>query len=357
VAGVSIRGVRRDYPGGVRALAAVDLELADGRFLALLGPSGSGKTTLLRAVAGLERLDAGEIWIGGRCVSAPDRHLPPEHRRVAVVFQNHALWPHMTLAANVAFPLEQQRVPAAQRRLRVEAALATVGLTGLDNRLPHQLSGGQQQRVALARALVAEPEVLLFDEPLASLDGTLRHELMRHTAALKDRGLTCLYVTHSQEEALALADTVAVMMQGRLVQQAPPAILLTEPATAEVAQLVGAQAVLPAEVLRVDAGRAEVRLHPAAPVWSMRTPSGVAPGPARCCIAPFQWQPSSPGLGLPLEVTGCFFQGSHWAIDVRVDAGAPRFTVQLPRGNSITESAPEPGMQLWLHAVDGWVLP
>jgi len=232
---VTFTGAGKRY-GAVRALAGVDLEVEAGRFLVLLGPSGSGKTTLVRALAGIERLDEGEIRVGTRLVSGPRKHVPPEQRDLAMVFQDYALWPHLTARGNVEYALRRRKLAADQARARSLEALERVGLSGLAERYPHELSGGQQQRVALARAIVAKPGLLLFDEPLSNLDTDLRERLRVEIATLtRQCGATAVYITHDQAEAFALADVIGVLDQGRLVQLADPETLYHKPATPFVA--------------------------------------------------------------------------------------------------------------------------
>jgi iron(III) transport system ATP-binding protein len=233
--GVSIEHVSFGY-GTVPVLEDINLEVGKGEFFAFLGPSGSGKTTLLRLVAGFGAPSTGRILIGERDVSA----LPPWNRNVGMVFQSYALWPHMTVAKNVAFGLERRRLPRAEIAARVESALSLVGLTGLADRRPAQLSGGQQQRVALARTLVIEPEVLLLDEPLSNLDAKLRVEMRAELKLLQRKlGLTAIYVTHDQEEANAIADRMAVLDGGRIQQVGAPADLYDHPANRFVATFLG----------------------------------------------------------------------------------------------------------------------
>ncbi|MBR7825888.1 ABC transporter ATP-binding protein [Actinospica sp. MGRD01-02] len=236
---VSLVGAGKRY-GAVRALAGVDLEVEAGRFLVLLGPSGSGKTTLVRALAGIERLDEGELRIGDRLVSAPRTHVPPEQRDLAMVFQDYALWPHLSALGNVGYALKRRKLAADQSRARAMEALERVGLAGLAERYPHELSGGQQQRVALARAIVAQPGLLLFDEPLSNLDTDLRERLRVEISTLtRQSGATAVYITHDQAEAFALADMIGVLDQGRLVQLADPETLYHRPATPFVAGFTG----------------------------------------------------------------------------------------------------------------------
>src|SRR5687768_14554718 len=219
--GVRVEEVAKRF-GGVRAVDGVSLDVPDGRLVTLLGPSGCGKTTTLRMIAGLEQNDAGRIWIGDRLVSDAARgtFVPPERREIGMVFQSYAIWPHMTVFANVAYPLEVRRGNERGRiRERVIAALRLVELEHLAERPATALSGGQQQRVAIARALVFEPAVLLMDEPLSNLDARLREQMRIELRALQQRlGITTIYVTHDQEEAMVLSDLIAVMDGGQIRQ-------------------------------------------------------------------------------------------------------------------------------------------
>src|SRR5918994_3275367 len=232
---IDVRAASKRF-GALEVLRRVDLRVEPGRIVALLGSSGCGKTTLLRTIAGLERLDGGQVTVGERVLSAPGVHVPPERRRVGMVFQDWALFPHMTVTQNVGYGLRR----AERSGPRVEAALSMVGLEGLGERQPGTLSGGQQQRVALARALAPQPGVLLLDEPFSNLDSALRVQVRTEVhQLLAELGVTTVFVTHDQEEAFVLGDEVAVMQGGRIVQQAPPATLYARPATAWVATFVG----------------------------------------------------------------------------------------------------------------------
>jgi putative spermidine/putrescine transport system ATP-binding protein len=214
----------------------IDLTVDEGEFFTLLGPSGSGKTSLLRLIAGFERPDAGRIELGGRDVT----NLPPHLRETNTVFQDYALFPHMTVGDNIGYGLRIKHVPVGERRKRVERALQMVRLTGLDKRRPNQLSGGQRQRVALARAVINEPEVLLLDEPLGALDLKLRQEMQLELKRIqKEVGITFIYVTHDQEEALTMSDRVAVMASGSIEQIGSPVELYERPATEFVAGFIG----------------------------------------------------------------------------------------------------------------------
>ncbi len=227
--------MRKNY-GQVVAVGGIDLTVDEGEFFTLLGPSGSGKTTLLRLIAGFERPDGGRIELGGRDVTS----LPPHLRETNTVFQDYALFPHMSVGENIGYGLRIKGVPAAERRRRVESALQMVRLAGLDSRRPNQLSGGQRQRVALARAVINEPEVLLLDEPLGALDLKLRQEMQLELKRIqKQVGITFVYVTHDQEEALTMSDRVAVMANGRIEQVGPPVEVYERPATEFVAGFIG----------------------------------------------------------------------------------------------------------------------
>lgn len=235
---LEVRSAERSF-GAARALAAVDIEVAAGELLVLLGPSGCGKTTLLRAIAGLERLDAGTIALRGQ----PLARLPPERRGVALVFQDGGLFPHITVRDNVAIALRRQGLSWRQARnaTAVQASLATVSMSAFADRKPHQLSGGQRQRVGIARALCADPILMLMDEPFASLDAELRVDLRRELRRLhlKRQIAETIFVTHDQTEALGIADRVAVMFDGTIVQHGTPTDLLLHPATLTVAKFVG----------------------------------------------------------------------------------------------------------------------
>jgi iron(III) transport system ATP-binding protein len=242
--GVRIEQVNLSY-GDNHVLKSVDLEIRPGEFFAFLGPSGCGKTTLLRLIAGFNRADSGRVLVGGSDISA----LPPWKRDIGMVFQSYALWPHMSVTRNVAFGLEERRIPRAEIDTRVAAALDLVGLTGLGQRRPSQLSGGQQQRVALARTIAVEPKLLLLDEPLSNLDARLRVEVRRELRELQQRlGLTTIFVTHDQEEANTVCDRIAVMNDGVIQQVGTPQQLYERPANLFVANFLGTANILAGSV-------------------------------------------------------------------------------------------------------------
>jgi len=239
--------------GAVVAVNDLSFEAKAGEFLTLLGPSGCGKTTTLRLVAGLERPDRGDVYLGGRTLSAAASGLfvPPERRGMGMVFQSYAIWPHMTVFENVAFPLRELRVPRAEIRDRVMVILGTVGLGGLHERPAPMLSGGQQQRVALARALVSNPEVLLLDEPLSNLDARLREEMRFELRDMQAKlGITSIFVTHDQAEAMTLSDRIVVMNAGAIEQEGAPEDVYQRPSTRFVMDFLGRANHLPARVLR-----------------------------------------------------------------------------------------------------------
>ncbi|MDR3084103.1 MAG: ABC transporter ATP-binding protein [Streptomyces sp.] len=232
---IRLQGLRKEF-GGTTAVAGVDLEIADGEFFSMLGPSGSGKTTVLRMIAGFESPGSGTIELAGQEVTG----LAPFERDVHTVFQDYALFPHMTVEQNVAYGLKIRKVPKAERLERARKALADVRLEGFGKRRPSQLSGGQRQRVALARALVGRPRLLLLDEPLGALDLKLREQMQVELKALqREVGITFVFVTHDQEEALTMSDRIAVFNQGRIEQVGTPAEIYERPATAFVASFVG----------------------------------------------------------------------------------------------------------------------
>ncbi|OLC58791.1 MAG: hypothetical protein AUH76_16660 [Candidatus Rokubacteria bacterium 13_1_40CM_4_67_11] len=238
--GVTLRGLTKRY-GGVAAVDNLLLEVKPRELVALLGPSGCGKTTTLRLVAGFLTPEAGEIWVGERCLSSATAVVPPERRRMAMIFQSYALWPHLTVAQNVGYGLRFKRgMTRTDRDRRVSEMLRVVQLDGFQARYPSQLSGGQQQRVAVARALVVEPEILLLDEPLSNLDANLREEMRFEIRRLHETfGITTLYVTHDQAEAMVISDRIAVLDRGRVAQVGSAEEIFQQPRTRFVADFIG----------------------------------------------------------------------------------------------------------------------
>ncbi|MCX6503101.1 MAG: ABC transporter ATP-binding protein [Microbacterium sp.] len=318
---VQFRGVTKEY-GPTRVLHGIDLDIAPGEFVSLLGPSGCGKTTLLRILSGLEPLTAGTVLMGGSDVS----RVPVNKRDIGMVFQSYSLFPHLRVSENTAFGLRRRRVGAADAARRAADALALVGLDHLADRYPHQLSGGQQQRVALARALVTEPRVLLLDEPLSALDAKVRVQLRDEIRRIQLRlGITTVFVTHDQEEALAVSDRIAVMAEGRIEQIGTPEELYLRPATAQVAGFVGISSIVAADAV---GGRARV--------WGQELPlqGEVADGPVDLFVRPENVRIVDGAEGIPASVQESTFLGSFRRTLVRTADGT-LVRVQHPASDAV----------------------
>jgi putative spermidine/putrescine transport system ATP-binding protein len=353
-------GVTKRYAAPARGAAAspaaldrLDLDVARGELLTLLGPSGSGKTTTLMLLAGFEVPDAGRILLEGRDIA----RLPPHRRGIGVVFQSYALFPHMSVAENVAFPLEARGLPRAERAQRVARALEMVRLPELAERRPAQLSGGQQQRVALARAMVFEPPVVLLDEPLGALDKALREEMQHEIRTLHRRlGLTMLYVTHDQSEALTLSDRIAVLAVGRLRQVATPRMLYDEPEDAFVAGFVGENNRLPATLVATGPEGATLRLDGGAAIGARLAgtaqPGAAQPG-ARCVVMvrPERVAISAapaPAGALHARLAEALFQGDHIRLRLVLPDGA-----EVVARRPVGETLPVPGSEVALAWTPG----
>lgn len=318
MAELTLTGLGKRFDSHV-ALADVTATFANGEFVALLGPSGCGKTTLLRLLAGFEAPTEGDIAVDGTLVASArtGKLVPPEDRNMGIVFQSYALWPHMSVARNVAYPLEVRGIPRAERQARVAAALEMTGLTDYADRAPAALSGGQRQRVALARSLVADPSAVLLDEPLANLDLSLRATMQEAFAAFHARtGATMVYVTHDQTEAMAMADRVAVMDKGRIRQFDTPEVLYSEPADAFVAGFVGDGAVVPVEPCG-PAGDGSARVRLLGQELAARTRVGA---PDRLCIRPEDITLGEEGA-LRAEVQQCTYLGGRFRLRLLVEGG------------------------------------
>jgi iron(III) transport system ATP-binding protein len=273
MAGITISSLSKSYGGRhlqMAALQDLNLKIEDNQFITLLGPSGCGKTTTLRLIAGYVTPDTGSIHVDDRLLSSPSGVVSPEARGMGMVFQNYAVWPHKTVYENIAFGLKLRKLSSAQVRDKVEEALVLVNLKGLEGRFPNELSGGQQQRVALARSLVVEPDILLLDEPLSNLDAKLREKMRGELKQLQRRtGITFIYVTHDQAEALALSDQIAVMHGGRLQQFGSPFEVYTKPSNRVVADFMGLVNFVPGRIGAIKGGQVEIegegglRLHAA----------------------------------------------------------------------------------------------
>jgi iron(III) transport system ATP-binding protein len=335
--GVTVDRVTKRF-GPVRAVDGVSLTVADGRLLTLLGPSGCGKTTTLRMIAGLEQNDEGRIMIGDRAVSDAEAgvFVAPERREIGMVFQSYAIWPHMTVFANVAYPLEVRRRPASEVRERVTATLGLMQMEHLADRPATMLSGGQQQRVAIARALVFQPRVLLMDEPLSNLDAQLREQMRLEIRALQQRlGITTVYVTHDQEEAMVLSDEIAVMHEGRLLQLADPATIYARPANRTVAAFFGAPNLLVAKVHEVRREGADTLARVEGEGWAgwCTAPADTRAGDAvnvvvRAEVVRFDGPSSAAALTWKGTVRQRIFHGARSVYTV--DVGALRLTVDAP---------------------------
>ncbi|MFZ2052245.1 MAG: ABC transporter ATP-binding protein [Solirubrobacteraceae bacterium] len=309
-AAVELAGLSKHY-GEVQALADVSLSISPGRFLALLGPSGSGKSTLIRCLAGIERPSVGSIAIAGQLVADRRTHTPPERRDLAMVFQDFALWPHMSVLDNVRFALRRRRISRGDSQDRAQRMLDRVGLAHKRDRYPHELSGGEQQRVALARALVGEPRLLLFDEPLSSLDASLRERLRIEIGTLvRECGASAVYITHDQSEAFALGDEVGVLQAGRLIQIGAPEEIYRRPAAAFVARFTGLAGSLGGRLL----GTAEDLSQPPA-----ETDAGQATQRVRVAVPTDQ-----PGRNLELEATAMAKLSPGAAVEVLIRPTAAR---------------------------------
>jgi iron(III) transport system ATP-binding protein len=328
VPGIRIRGLHKRY-GDVAAVDGLDLDVKPGELVALLGPSGCGKTTTLRVVAGFLKPDAGEVWVGDRCLSSPATVIPPERRRMGMIFQSYALWPHMTVAQNVGYGLRflkdgRRGVARGERDGKVTEMLRVVQLAGYEGRYPGELSGGQQQRVAVARALVVEPEILLLDEPLSNLDASLREEMRFEIRRLHETfGITTLYVTHDQGEAMVISDRVAVLDEGRVAQIGTAEELFERPRTRFVAEFIGKTNLIEGIAERSDTfvrGKLRLRvveanLTPGPVVLSIR--------PHQITLAPFSLAaPSSPGESvLRATVLRASYLGDAVDYQVQLDDG------------------------------------
>ncbi|MBX7213158.1 MAG: ABC transporter ATP-binding protein [Thermoflexales bacterium] len=291
----------------VKAVDAASLTIQPGEFLTLLGPSGCGKTTTLRMIAGFEFPSSGRIVLDGRDIAM----VPPDKREMAMVFQSYALFPHLTVYENVAYGLRIRRQSNEAIRQKVLSTLSMVGLEGKERRRPSELSGGQQQRVALGRAMAIEPRVLLFDEPLSNLDAKLRVSLRSEIRRLqKQLGITSVYVTHDQAEAMALSDRIVVMNAGRIEQADTPDAIYARPANRFVADFIGRANVLPVEVLGVGAGGADVRLAGETHTGLPCDPAVKAGGSAHIVVRPQAMQVGKGGAGLPARVRSATYLGN-----------------------------------------------
>ncbi|PDT17669.1 ABC transporter ATP-binding protein [Rhizobium sp. J15] len=312
---VVFQNVRKTF-GAFTAIPDLSLTIEPGTLVTLLGPSGCGKTTTLRMLAGLEHPSAGKILIGGKDVTM----LPANERDVSMVFQSYALFPHMNARDNVAYGLESSGLSRKEAREKAEEGLALVGLAGMGHRLPAELSGGQQQRVAVARALVLEPQVLLLDEPLSNLDARLRRKVRTDIRALQQRlGFTAVYVTHDQDEALAVSDRIIVMKDGEIAQSGTPRELYEAPASSFIADFMGEANVIPCEVIGIEGTEALIRV---AGVHHRLPGRGAKPGMAKLAVRPGSIAIAAPGQqGLAGRVLHSAYLGGHVEYEIETDVG------------------------------------
>ncbi|MFI7495323.1 ABC transporter ATP-binding protein [Kocuria sp. M4R2S49] len=336
MARVSIESLEKRYsPRAAPAVPSLDLEIEEGEFLTLLGPSGCGKTTTLRCIAGLERPTGGRLSIGDEVVDAPAerRHVPPEKRDIGMVFQSYALWPHMSVAANVGYPLRMRKVSVPERAQRVREVLEMVGLDEYASRMATDLSGGQQQRVALARALVASPRLMLFDEPLSNLDARLRQDMRAELRDMHRRvGTTSVYVTHDQEEAVSLSSRIVLLNKGRIEQVGTPREIYWHPVSHFVADFVGYDNFLKATVVTSDGHGVAVRLDGTDLRFDCPARAGLAEGDQ----VEVAMRSASVIMGAPAETTPNRFTGTVMDIIYlgdeyiyALEMGPQRFTVSL----------------------------
>jgi ABC-type Fe3+/spermidine/putrescine transport system ATPase subunit len=357
---IAIEGARRSF-ASVLAVRDITLKIEDGEFFTLLGPSGCGKTTLLRLIAGFAELEAGRISFGDTRI---DR-LPPHRRNIGMVFQNYAIFPNLSVAGNVAYGLKARHVARADVSRRVEEALALVRLTGLGERWPHQLSGGQLQRVAIARALVIRPEVLLLDEPLSNLDARLRVDMRGEIRHLQQRlGITTVYVTHDQEEALAVSQRIAVMEAGRIEQLGSPEDVYRQPASLFVARFMGTTNVLAGIVAACDGERMHVRI--ATTTISLPALHDARDGDRlHLCVRPEALRIVRNGEGtkdgeiaLAATMANCEFIGPLIRLDLALSDGSPLKLAMLDRplppaaaGDRVTVAFPLDRLSIFPQAV------
>jgi spermidine/putrescine ABC transporter ATP-binding subunit len=342
-------GISKSF-GSTQALHPLHLTVPAGALVALLGPSGCGKTTTLRIIAGFEQSDSGRVMVGTTDLS----RLPPNRRRLGMVFQNYSLFPHMTIAENVAFGLKMGGCPKAEIAGRVARALATVRLSGMAERYPNQLSGGQQQRVALARSIVTNPRVLLLDEPLGALDKNLRESMQFELRQLQQTlGITTVLVTHDQEEALTMSDQVAVMHDGRLVQFGAPAEVYHRPVSRFVAEFLGASNVIEAAALTHAGDCQQARLLQGGATIETRLARGHPTGEhLQIAVRPESIAVSTAPLAgtnsFAATVTGHVFRGTHHAVQVALAEGGPALLAYVPP-RDVLPGQLDAGRAIWLR--------
>ena len=315
----------RDGKGSMVAVDHINLEVAQGELVTLLGPSGCGKTTTLRMVAGFEYPTSGQIFIGGQDIA----NTPPNKRDISMVFQSYALFPHMNIYENIVYGLRVKKVPEAEMKSRAREIIEMMQLSGMEDRLPSQVSGGQQQRIALARAIVIEPRILLFDEPLSNLDAKLREHMRDEIRKLQKKlGITSLYVTHDQSEAMAIADKVVIMRDGRIIQHGSPHEIYESPNSRFVADFMGKANVIPGTICTVRAGRAALSLGEKTVETKKLDGLSLASGDGAClCVRPESFRVVAPEKGL---LNGILARKTYYgsSVELEVEAAGVSLIIQ-----------------------------
>ena len=357
MAGVSLEGVTKIFAGGTRAVDAISLEIGEGEFFSLLGPSGCGKTTTLRMVAGFETPDAGLIRVGARDVTA----LPPEARDMGMVFQNYALFPHMSVAENLAFPLKVRKLSSSEIADRVREALDMVRLPSVGDRTPNQLSGGQQQRIAVARALVFRPKLVLMDEPLGALDKSLREQMQYELRRIhRELGVTLIYVTHDQNEALTMSDRIAVFGNGRIQQLATPKDLYEQPNSVFVAGFIGECNLLSGQAFAASADQCDVTLDSGFKLRATSVGLGAAGSTVLVSIRPERIFVGRAAENLPnrihAKVLEMIYVGDHLRLRCAVSE-TTEIAVKVPNNGDAGGLAPGSSLSLGFQVEDCRALP
>lgn len=336
---------------GTQVLDNVCLGVVEGEFLSILGQSGSGKTTLLRLIAGFDPPNQGEISMEGHIFASNNVFVPPESRGIAVVFQDHALWPHMTVFENIAFPLRVQKKSKQHITTEVDSFLGLMELENFAHTLPHELSGGQSQRVALARALIQKPRLILFDEPLASLDSCLRFELQGALKRLqKLHTFTSIYITHDQHEAMRLSDRIAVLEKGSITQCASPLTLYTMPATRHIAELFGQSVCVPVTLHTIEETQnkkiSQARVTLDAFTFQVKAPRNPS---TLLCIKSENISFCPEGEGIPMGITECSFMGDSYLLSLQ-SMSSPTYTLYKK------STTPHQG-RVFITLKDAWLVP
>lgn len=341
---LKINNLKKIFEGNT-VLDQICLEVFEGEFISILGKSGSGKTTLLRLIAGFEKPDDGEIILEDKVIASKDICLSPEHRGIAVVFQDHALWPHMNVFDNVAFPLKVKKTPAKDIKIAVEQVLETLEMREFAHTLPHELSGGESQRIALARALIQRPRMIIFDEPLASLDALLRFELQGMLKKLQaTQKFTSIYITHDQHEAMRLSHRIAVLEKGKITQISSPKDLYHRPNTENIAKLLGQSACIPIEIQNIQDETAKIAMD--SYIFEAQCPQNSS---NLLCIKSENIIFSD--TGIPAQISECSFMGEYYLLTLQL---VNQQTLRLYKKSPTPYKA---GTAIHFQIQGGWILP